>query len=206
MLIASTPGALFLIAASTPMPLPESSRWFSEEVQPHEQALRAYLLKRFPSVSDHDDLVQEAYLRLLRTRNENRYTSVKAWLFTVTRNLAIDWVRRKRRALAENLANIDLVPDLLRGRNALEEWEREQRRTALARAIDTLPTRCREVMLLRYFEGLRYKEIAVRLGIAPDTVRNHMIKGVRDCTVFLCQNGFMETNTFTEPLIDHGSP
>lgn len=49
-----------------PMSSAEQARWFSEHVQPHEPALRAYLSKRFPSLPDHDDLVQETYARLLR--------------------------------------------------------------------------------------------------------------------------------------------
>ncbi len=44
------------------------SKWFAEDVKPYEPALRAYLLKRFPSLPDHDDVVQETYTRLLRAR------------------------------------------------------------------------------------------------------------------------------------------
>ena len=44
----------------------EQARWFSERVHPHEPALRAYLSRRFPSLPDHDDLVQETYARLMR--------------------------------------------------------------------------------------------------------------------------------------------
>ena len=54
------------------MPPPEQSSWFYETVQPHEPALRAYLLKRFPALPDHDDVIQEAYLRMLRMRDQVR--------------------------------------------------------------------------------------------------------------------------------------
>ena len=56
------------------------ARWFAEEVQPHEPALRAYLRARFPAVGDHDDLVQETYARLLRAREQGRLTYAKAFL------------------------------------------------------------------------------------------------------------------------------
>src|SRR5678815_1701837 len=46
----------------------ETARWFDQEVRPHATALRAWLRARFPSLLDPDDLVQESYLRLLRTR------------------------------------------------------------------------------------------------------------------------------------------
>jgi hypothetical protein len=47
----------------------EQSRWFTEEVQPHGQALRAYLRKHYPDATDVDDVVQESYLRVLRARS-----------------------------------------------------------------------------------------------------------------------------------------
>ena len=64
------------------------SKWFSEHVQPHEPALRAYLSRRFPTGCDHDDLVQETYSRLLRLENPRGLTHPKAFLFTTARNAA----------------------------------------------------------------------------------------------------------------------
>ena len=49
-------------------PAVEDARWFAEEVQPYEAALRAYLHGRFPSLPDQDDIVQDTYARLLRAR------------------------------------------------------------------------------------------------------------------------------------------
>ena len=49
---------------------PEQARWFAEQVKPHEPLLRGYLQKRFPSLPDHDDVVQEAYARLLRADSD----------------------------------------------------------------------------------------------------------------------------------------
>ena len=54
-----------------------------------------------------------------------------------------------------------------------------------------LPERCRQVMMLRHLDGLAYKEIAERLGISPETVKVHMIKGVKDCTRFFRQRGLL---------------
>lgn len=47
---------------------PGQTRWFAEEVQPHEQALRVSPLKSFPLLPDHDDRVQETCRRRLRAR------------------------------------------------------------------------------------------------------------------------------------------
>ena len=53
-----------------PPPDAELTRWVAEEVQPHEPALRAGLQARFPALGGADDVVQEAYARLLRVREQ----------------------------------------------------------------------------------------------------------------------------------------
>lgn len=57
---------------------PEQARWFAEEVQPHEPELRAFLHRHFPTVQDIDDLVQEAYLRLIRARSTGAIAEPRA--------------------------------------------------------------------------------------------------------------------------------
>ena len=47
------------------MPPPDQAVWYAESVRPHEPALRAFLSRQFSSLPDHDDLVQETYVRLL---------------------------------------------------------------------------------------------------------------------------------------------
>ena len=51
----------------------------------------------------------------------------------------------------------------------------------LLEAIGALPERCREVMMLRYLDGFTARQIGERLGIAPGTVKNHLLKGVYAC-------------------------
>ena len=77
---------------SSPAILPpadtEQTRWFIEEVQPHEPALRAYLHGCFPTLPDTDDLVQDAYARLLRAHDAGKVSHPKAYLFATARNAA----------------------------------------------------------------------------------------------------------------------
>src|SRR5690606_14824079 len=60
----------------------EQARWFVTEVQPHRSALRAWLLARFPSLSDADDIVSESCSRVLRARELGPVGSARALLFT----------------------------------------------------------------------------------------------------------------------------
>ena len=75
---------------------PESSRWFAEEVLPHEPKLRAWLRGRFPGVTDADDLVQEAYARLMQAYATGPIACPRAFLFVTARNLALNYLRHRR--------------------------------------------------------------------------------------------------------------
>lgn len=164
------------------MPQTDQARWFSEQVQPYEPALRAYLHKRFPALPDHDDLVQETYAKVVRAREAGRLTHAKAFLFTTARHAAIDLFRRRRGLAHEEISEVTEMPLLDESRDVADSLEHAQRLEVLLEALLMLPDRCRQVMMLRHLDGLTYKEIAVRLGISPETVKVHMIKGVKDCT------------------------
>jgi RNA polymerase sigma-70 factor (ECF subfamily) len=166
--------------------------WFNAEVKPCEPALRAYLHSRFPALNDHDDLVQEAYVRLLRAKREGRLTCTKAFLFTITRNLAIDMFRRRQRTAAHEPISEATESAVLEDPSDIAATiEYQQRHEVLIEAVISLPERCREVMMLRHMDGMAYKEIAERLGISANTVRVHLVKGVCDCTAFFRKQGLL---------------
>ena len=112
--------------APHPMPPSEQARWFSEEIKPYEPALRAYLLKRFPSLPDHD-LVQETYTRLLRAQANGRLTYAKAFLFTAARNVAIDMFRRCRTVSHVAISDMTELPVLEETPDVVTSLERHQR-------------------------------------------------------------------------------
>jgi RNA polymerase sigma factor (sigma-70 family) len=179
---------------SEPIRLPVSpvSRWFAEEVQPHEPALRAYLQARFPSLPDHDDIVQETYTRLLRTKNGSGVRYPKAFLFTAARNVAFDLFRRRGAKPTEPVT--DLIERSVLGDRpgAGEQIDQDYELEVLADAVRALPDRCRQVIMLRYLDGLAYKEIAEQLGISVETVKVHMAKGMRRCAAFFAERGLLE--------------
>lgn len=173
------------------MPPTEHARWFSEQIQPHESALRAYLLKRFPALPDHDDLLQETYMRALRAHEGGRLACPRAFLFTTARNAAIDLFRRRRVVAHETFTETAELSLLERAPAVQELMEREQRLETLLEAMLALPERCRQVMMLRHLDGLSYKEIGERLEISPETVKVHMVRGLKDCTRFFEKRGLI---------------
>ena len=156
----------------------EQARWFSENVQPHEPALRAYLSKRFPALPDHDDLVQETYVRVLRVEDPARLAHPKAFLFTTARNAAIDLFRRRNVQPLENLDDVIDLPPLDEAPGVADSLERRQRGETLTEALRSLPERCREVFMLSR-SGLSQREISERLDISEKTVESQISKALK---------------------------
>lgn len=161
-----------------PPPNVELARWFSDEVHPHEPKLRAWLHAQFPTLTDVDDLVQESYARLLRARETGRVENAKTYLFATARHAALDFFRRKRVVSIECVEEIGDLSVLEEGAGVVDSVNRAQELELLSEAMQTLPDRCRHVLVLQKIHGLSYKEIAQRLGITESTVNAQIAKGV----------------------------
>ena len=168
-------------------PETEQSRWFVTEVQPHRPALRAWLLARFPTLPDVDDLVQESLTRLVRARENGPIGSARALLFTTARNLALDAVRRQQVVRFESITDDTPLSVLADGTDVVETISKQQELELLTKAIQSLPERCRQIFTLRTAYGLTQKEIAARLGLSLSTVEKQMALGIELCAKFFAR-------------------
>lgn len=168
---------------------PDPTRWFAETVLPHEAALRGYLRRAFPSFPDMDDLVQESYARLLRTRHTGRIQYAKAFLFATARNVALDFFRRRRIVAIDGVADIAALSVIEDKPPVADAISHQEELELLAAAVRALPPRCRQVMTLRLLYGLRHHEIAADLAISEHTVKAQLAKGMRRCAEFLATHG-----------------
>jgi RNA polymerase sigma-70 factor (ECF subfamily) len=167
----------------------ERTRWFAEEVLPHEPALRAWLRARFPAVSDADDLVQEVYARLVRAHASGPVASVRGFLFVTARNLALNQLRHQRIERPDGAAEVDALTIADERAGVRETIAHAEEFQLLIRAIQSLPDRCRRVITLRKIYGFSQREVAGRLGISEHTVEAQASIGVRKCVEFFRRNG-----------------
>lgn len=166
----------------------EATRWFVEEVQPQEPALRGYLRSRYPTV-DPDDIIQESYLKLFTLRTTAKIVSARAYFFAIARNTARRFLRRGQLYAPTPVSEL---PDscLIRdGSDVAEITHARELFQIVTEAIDRLPSRCREIIKLVALQGLSNAEVAARLGIAESTVRVQMARGVRKCIESLRDRG-----------------
>lgn len=163
---------------------PSVALWFATHLQVHEAQLRAWLHSRFPRLSteDLDDLIQDAYAKVLKAHAARGITAPKAFFFAVARNLAYDHFRRRAVAVAETSGGTDELNVLEDDADLFETVSRNQEIELMTEAIQTLPDRCRQVLTLRYVYGLPHKEIAAELGITLSTVEIQITKGIKRCT------------------------
>ncbi len=164
---------------------PETNRWFTEHLLPHEPMLRAWLARGFGPRLAIDDVVQEAFLRVLHAHEAGDLQAPKAFLFATARNLAIDQLRRHAVARTDSLVETDLSNVLDDHDSIPESVARAQEVALLSEAIQSLPDRCRQVMTLRLVYGLAQRIIGEKLGISDRTVAAQLAIGTKKCSDFL---------------------
>jgi RNA polymerase sigma-70 factor (ECF subfamily) len=166
-----------------------TARWFVEEVHPHDAQLKAYLRHSFPSVHDIDDVVQESYLRIWRSRAAQPIQSARAFLFKVARHVALNLVDRQRASPVIVVGDLAALPVLEERPGVAETVGKNEKIQLLVQALATLPPRCREITILRKLKGVPQKIIAAQLGIAEKTVEEQVARGVRRCEDYLRRRG-----------------
>ena len=150
----------------------EEQQRFEAVVLPHLDAahnLARWLIRR---EAEAQDVVQEAILRAYRFFGGFRGGDPRAWLLTIVRNTCYTWLANARGAYeAEEFDEaLHAVPEETPESLAIAGAERER----LARALEGLPRRSREVLVLRELEGFSYKEIAEITGIPIGTVMSSL--------------------------------
>ncbi len=133
-----------------------------------------------------EEVLQEAFFRAWqqgKAFNAGRGTFV-TWLLSITHNLAIDEIRRRRRRpqkadSEEPAAFLATVADSSTGANVEDEAWLGALRDTIAEALRELPTAQREAIELAYYQGLTQREIADRLGEPLGTVKTRMRLGLQ---------------------------
>ena len=157
----------------------ELDAWFVREVLPLEAMLMQFLQHNWRNKSDIGDIRQEIYVRVCEAALKEVPDHPKQFVFRTARNLLIDRVRRERIVpfeAVEDLDALDLVIEEL-GPDRVAIARDELRR--LQAALDRLPPRAREAVILGRIEGLSRPEIALRMSVTEDTVTEHITKGMR---------------------------
>ena len=160
---------------------------FEQLVLPHLDAafnLSRWLLR---GGADAEDVAQEAMLRAFRFFEGFHGSDARAWLLQIVRNTCYSWLEKHRSMELATEFNEELhgEPQASPETLAIAGDEREQ----LTRALEALPARAREVLVLRELEGCSYKEIAAITSMPMGTVMSALARARERLQKILTQTG-----------------
>ena len=155
-------------------------------VRRYERELYGYLRRYLGDAHLADDVFQNTFLQLYTKINQYEAgRPVRPWLYTIATHQAIDALRRNSRHQASSLDQAhEQLPDgeirglieLLetRGPGPMETAQGGEVRERVRATVEQLPDFLRQVVLLAYYQGLKYREIAEVLGIPVGTVKSRL--------------------------------
>lgn len=160
-------------------------------VERYQHRLYRYLLRLVSNPSTAEDLFQQTWLRVMeRIQYYDPKRSFEGWLFAVAHNLAIDHLRRRQpESLDEPLPSGETPLDLTQSKSpgALELFLSKERAGHVAEAVSELPFAFREVITLRFEEGMKLEEIAAVLALPMGTVKTRLHRALKALRLIMGQ-------------------
>lgn len=153
---------------------------FQKIVNDHKDRVFSYALYLLKRREDAEDVTQEVFLKLWKNSGTVEPNKRTAWIMRVTHNASIDILRRKssRRQTEYN--------DSVSVRSSISDYgwgdpeyevELDEKHRALMTAMESLPPKVRSMLLLHYFDGMKYEEIAEALDLNLSAVKVAVHRG-----------------------------
>jgi RNA polymerase sigma factor (sigma-70 family) len=162
---------------------PQQAETVAQLFRENNRALIGFLVARLRSVQDAKEVAQETYVRLLQMGRPETHNLVRAYLFRVAGNLAID--RLRRRATRDRAAE-DLSAELPGGLGLPErQLLADEELLLLSRYLQELPEKVRSALLLCRLDGLSQNQIAERLCVTDRMVRKYITQALMHCRLRL---------------------
>jgi RNA polymerase sigma-70 factor (ECF subfamily) len=155
-------------------------------IEQYQYRLFRYLVHLTGDRERAEDSFQETWMRVLeRCHQYNGKWKFEAWLFTIARNLVIDWQRKKKpSSLDESMAPGDsggapaFEPATPPEESPLERAVQQQSDATVQALLGRVPAAFREVLVLRFQEEMKIEEIASIMGTPVSTVKSRLYRGI----------------------------
>lgn len=152
----------------------------SELIERHRKRVCDYINMMVKNRDIADDIFQETFIKVVRFLREGRYTEsgrFLSWVLRIAHNQVIDHFRQTKQQ--NQVTETDAGYDILNNKNFSEATVEDklvlsQIQDDVRKLVDHLPPEQREVVLMRYFSGLSFKEIAEQTNVSINTALGRM--------------------------------
>jgi RNA polymerase sigma-70 factor, ECF subfamily len=146
-------------------------------LEKYQTPVAQYLWRYVHNNAVAEDLAQDVFLRVYRSRNYKPSAKFRTWLFCIATNVALNWIRDERHASA--MLRLDEEPERGKRRevrawspNVEESLVREATLASIRAAIAALPEKQRAAVLMHKYEDMDYREIAQVLDCSVSAVKS----------------------------------
>ena len=152
----------------------------SQLLERHTRRVRDYVRMMVKDNDVADDLTQEVLIKVVRVIDEGRYTDkgrFLPWMLRIAHNRVLDYFRAQKqvKTISESSAGFDVLGNKNLAEPSIEDSIIMKQRAEEIRAlVEELPEEQREVVKMRYYEGLSFKEIAEQTGVGINTAHGRM--------------------------------
>lgn len=173
---------------------------FDTLLRRHQNRVYAYIYSIVKNRDVADDLFQETFVKAITTLRQGRYSETgkfSAWISRIAHNLIIDYYRQEKN---ENLLSADQEDINILNRKDLSETNiedmmvNEQIQEDVRRIIDALPENQKEVLVMRYYRDMSFKEIAEATKVSINTALGRMRYALINMRRIASQNNIVLTN------------
>jgi RNA polymerase sigma-70 factor (ECF subfamily) len=144
----------------------------------HAKDLMSYVRGKSATETDPEDVVQEAFARLVQYASQLDVTNPRSFLYRTVGNLLIDRHRRRLRQQA-HAALQRVTPDCAHSPSAERAHEGEATLQRFRACLQQLPPMCRHAFILHRLDGLSHQQIALQLNISPRTSERYVMQAMR---------------------------
>lgn len=159
---------------------------FDELLARNQQQLFDFILALTRDKDKADDLFQETFIRAIVKMKDGQYFNQGKflyWLMRIARNLLIDDVRKQKKGQAVNISDDELLTIIDCGhpyKSREDMLVAEELSGHMRQLMDLLPDEQREVVLMRYYQGLQFKDIAEITNVSINTSLGRMRYAIRN--------------------------
>ena len=152
----------------------------SQLIERHSRRVRDYISMMVKDRDVADDIFQETFIKAVRVIDEGRYTDngkFLSWILRIAHNQVIDHFRaqRQNKSVSESEAGYDVLGTLKLAERTVEDaMVCDQIERDVRALVELLPAEQREVVMMRYYSGLSFKEIAEQTGVSINTALGRM--------------------------------